>query len=269
MVPRMILLWIGNTTASNQGFFCEGRETQVMGEDLCPVCLEPRFYQYIDFEGERILFRCQCEMDREKERVRQEKEMLRREEIRRLFAASKLGKRFLQASFDTFLPREGVEKARTTLLEYAEAFPREGGLFLFGPPGVGKTHLAAALSCRLLSRGFSVIFESTPELMYRFNATYKTEETELLLVAHLIDADLLVLDDFDKGKWSDKVEERLYVIVNGRYRECRPLCITTNLHPRDFQKLVGRALFDRLEETMEFLPLFGPSFRKGKEVFRV
>ncbi|MGQ9473146.1 MAG: hypothetical protein ACUVRN_03755, partial [Candidatus Caldatribacteriaceae bacterium] len=59
------------------------------------------------------------------------------------------------------------------------------------------------------------------------------------------------------------VEERMYVIINGRYREMRPTVITTNLHPRDFEKLVGKAIFNRLEETMEFVAVLSPSFRRG------
>ena len=52
------------------------------------------------------------------------------------------------------------------------------------------------------------------------------------------------------------------MILNGRYRDCLPTMITTNLSPEELQKLVGRAIFDRLFETMDFIPLFAPSFRR-------
>ncbi len=80
----------------------------------------------------------------------------------------------------------------------------------------------------------------------------------------LIGADLLILDDLEKGKWTDKVEERIYVIVNGRYRDMKPL-ILTNLNPPELEHLVGRAIFDRLREMVTFVPVVTASFRK-KEV---
>ena len=231
-------------------------------------CGEERLFRYKQWEGEYLIYRCPCELEREKERIQKAREEKRKENIKKLFGQSKLGKRFLQCSLENFTVVEGAEKAFRAIKELVDSFPppRGEGLVLYGPPGGGKTHLSAACALELLEREYAVIFEQSAELMYRFNRTYTGGgESEEEIMQALIGADLLILDDLEKGKWTDKVEERIYVIVNGRYRDMKPLLITTNLNPPELEHLVGRAIFDRLREMVTFVPVVTASFRK-KEV---
>jgi DNA replication protein DnaC len=79
-----------------------------------------------------------------------------------------------------------------------------------------------------------------------------------------VESDLTVIDDLGKGKWSEKVEERFYVILDGRYRELRPTVITTNLKLSDLEGYVGNAVFDRLKEMTVFVLNSAKSYRALK-----
>ncbi len=69
----------------------------------CEVCGEERSSGMKKWEGEYLLYRCPCELEREKERIQKAKEEKRKENIKQLFGQSKLGKRFSQCSLENLL----------------------------------------------------------------------------------------------------------------------------------------------------------------------
>ena len=64
-----------------------------------------------------------------------------------------------------FLFQRGVDKARIEMLATCEFARRRENVLLLGPPGVGKTHLAAGLGMKAVQCGFSVTYLSADELV--------------------------------------------------------------------------------------------------------
>ena len=68
-------------------------------------------------------------------------------------------------AFD-FDPVPMVSKAQVQALACGDAWLEKGAnLFLFGPPGVGKSHIAAALDPALIENGWRVLFAKTMDVV--------------------------------------------------------------------------------------------------------
>jgi DNA replication protein DnaC len=67
-------------------------------------------------------------------------------------------------------------------------------LLLFGPPGAGKSHLAAAIGFALIENGRRVLFTRTSELVQRLQVARRELALESVL-AKLDKYHLLILDD--------------------------------------------------------------------------
>ena len=78
------------------------------------------------------------------------------------------------ASFD-FESIPMVSKAQVMALTAGDSWLEKGAnLVLFGPPGGGKSHLAAAIGLALVENGWRVLFMRTSDLVQRLQIAPRT-----------------------------------------------------------------------------------------------
>ncbi|CAL9635892.1 IS21 family transposase ISMt2 (plasmid) [Streptomyces sp. enrichment culture] len=122
-------------------------------------------------------------------------------------------------------------------------------VILFGPVGVGKTHIAQALGHLAdLAGGHA-------------------DRTWEKRIRELVRPDVLILDDFAMRQLSAAQADDLYELVSER--KGRSLIITSNRAPSDWYPLfpnpvVAESLLDRLINTSHQVIMNGPSYRPNK-----
>jgi len=167
-----------------------------------------------------------------------------------------IGKRFDEATFENFIVdgnRQAVEACRLV------ARGESTGVVLFGPVGVGKTHLLVAVA-----RGFEKwkwdqiwkeppddggVYLSQEEMANPTDVQYwpildlvsalrrEINEGFSVVSSQCRECDLLVIDDFGQERATEFVLEELERIIDWRYRNEKPIAVSTNL---DLDKIVGK-----------------------------
>jgi len=120
-----------------------------------------------------------------------------------------------------------VSKAQVMALAAGDSWlDRGANILLFGPPGGGKSHLAAALGLALVQNGRRVLFMRTTDLVQRLQVARR----ELGLEAAITKLDkyqLLILDDIAYVTKDQAETSVLFELIAARY-ERRSLLITAN-----------------------------------------
>ena len=138
-------------------------------------------------------------------------------------------------------------------------------LILFGPSGVGKTHLAAAIGRRLIEKGMRVYFAKTTALVQAMQLAYGNQRLHNAL-EKLAKFDLLILDDIGYVKKTDAETSVLFELIAERY-ETKSLLITAN---QPFDKwdtifpnsVMAVAAVDRLIHHATIISINEKSYRK-------
>jgi DNA replication protein DnaC len=130
------------------------------------------------------------------------------------------------SSFD-FAAVPGVSKAQVmALAEGQEWLDRGANVLLFGPPGVGKSHLVCALGHALIDAGRRVLFTRCGDLVQRLQAARRDLRLPQEL-AKLDRFDLLILDDLSYVRRDQAETSVLFELIAERY-ERKSLAITAN-----------------------------------------
>jgi DNA replication protein DnaC len=192
----------------------------------------------------------------------------------RRLADANIPKRYQHCTLGNFTAyNESLDRAVAQARRIAESYPvLSAGLFLEGQPGVGKTHLAAAVLKQVIqttaARG---LFYDTRDLLRVIRSTYdpSIRTTELEILRPVMMADLLVLDDLGAEKTSEWVEETMNLIVNTRYNERRLTIFTSNYadipddtDPNALLFRIGHRMRSRLHEMCEFVVMDGADYRE-------
>lgn len=238
--------------------------------EFCKQIVPPKFIELTSTKGVtkqvKVQPRCKCEVDDMEKGQKESEELKQKRDIETKFSISNLGERFVKSTFDAFNKAPGTEQALMHCRNYAKSFPDYGGdaLMIWGPYGNGKSHLAAAVAHVVQAKGFTVVFQTLPELLERIRSTFgdrKDKETEKDIMYALQNCNLLILDDVGAEKVTDWVQDALFRIVDGRYRQQRPILYTTNLKPSEIKDKVGPRIYDRIVETSIMVENSGNSFR--------
>jgi DNA replication protein DnaC len=149
-----------------------------------------------------------------------------RRRLGRNMAEAQLPKGKTLESYD-FSNIAGISKAKILGLASGEVWIKEGmNVLIFGPSGVGKTHLAAAIGEKLVEGGFRVLFNRTTELVQKLQAAKKALGLPAAL-EKLDKYDCLILDDFGYVQKDELETSVLFELICERY-ERKSMVITCN-----------------------------------------
>lgn len=165
-----------------------------------------------------------------------------------------------------------LSKAQVTALAAGDSWLNKGAnLLAFGPPGTGKSHLAAALGLALVENGWRVLFTRTTDLVQKLQLARRDLQLEAA-IAKLDKYHLLILDDLAYVTKDQAETSVIFELIAARY-ERRSIFITANQPFAEWHRIfpdqvMTLAAVDRLVHHATIFEMNVESYRRRTAIER-
>ena len=137
-------------------------------------------------------------------------------------------------------------------------------LLLFGPPGIGKTHLSIALGYNVVEKGYTVCFERITNLINLLK-TQNIQKKSEYRIKKILKTNLLIIDEIGYTP-IDRKEANLFFNLISELYEKTSIIITSNKSFEHWAEMMGdeimtTALLDRLIHHSRIFNINGESYR--------
>lgn len=242
---------------------------------ICGKCGEPRqsirdFPDPIPYDINRtsqakVVRECRCEREAKAAEERRKKAEEDMERVKALRKTSLMDTKFTNARFSSFIVNEYNEKNLRLCKRYASGFKemlsKNQGLLMWGDVGTGKSFSAACIANFLMDNKYPVIMTSFVKLLETFR---KNDGAESEFYAAIRRVPLVIFDDLGTERDTSFAIEKIYNIVDTRYRSGLPMIVTTNLSLQDMMEETDiryKRIFDRVCEACFPMQFTGQSWR--------
>jgi DNA replication protein DnaC len=205
-----------------------------------------------------------------------EKEALenRKKRIERAFHNSAFGPEYYNKSFDNYNIYDLHQAKTKKIIEtWAKGICHldvpHSWLLLYGGPGTGKTHFAAASFSYIIENGKICGYFEADNLLDQIKKKGAkrddTSQTYQEQIERLMEANCIILDDFGVRLARKKTEIDdiiLFNLFNLAYKTQKALMMSTTLTIDRFNHLFNPAILDRFQERLKTLNFTWPSFRE-------
>lgn len=241
----------------------------------CGQCNTRKEREIIWFDGKpkKVPVMCKCRAEEErlkKEQMQKEEEM---RSIQRAKVSSMMDDTFRTACFANYQIRNGNERhlkvAKKYCIEFSKMYERNQGLLFWGTVGTGKSYTAACIANYLLEANTSVVMTSFVRILQEMQGFDR--EREETFTNKLNSVKLLIIDDLGAERSTNYALEKVYGIIDNRYRAKKPLILTTNLTLRQMQEATDiryARIYDRIFEMCYPMEFSGVSWRKREAAQR-
>lgn len=166
---------------------------------------------------------------------------------------------------EKYSPRENMKKIVNGCLKFMSNFESTyENILFYGNSGTGKTFLSHCMAKELVDSGYFVVYKTAEELIknlrdVRFNNNSTLED-------HLINCDLLIIDDLGTELSSEFSKAELFNLLNTKLLRNKKMLISTNYSLDELLSLYSERITSRLFGNFTLYKFYGKDIRLQKKL---